>query len=126
MSARAFALCVAFILAGCKPNRTFEPEPLLAPADDLVLAVSNNNWSDVVIYMVHDGRRTRFTAVTAAGSASIVIPPRFVSSNGTVQIVVHRIGGDDDYVSPTVSIRMGHTVALTLESNLVRSTVGVW
>jgi hypothetical protein len=76
--------------------------------------------------MVHDGRRTRFTAVTAAASASIVIPARYVSSNGTVQIVVHRIGGNDDYVSPTVSIRMGHTVALTLESNLVRSTVGVW
>ena len=94
--------------------------------DDLVLEVSNNNWSDVIIYMVHDGTRTRFTSVTAAHSVSFAIPPRYVSSNGNIQIVAHRIGGKDEYVSPVVSVRLGHTVALTLESNLVRSTVGVW
>lgn len=124
MIVRTLALCAALLVAGCKPHRA--AEPMLLTGDDLMLEVANNNWSDVVIYMVHDGRRTRFTAVTAAASASIVIPSRFVSSNGTVQIVVHRIGGNDEYVSPTVSVRMGHTVALTLESNLMRSTVGVW
>jgi len=55
---------------------------------------------------------------------------------------VHRIGGHDDsmgpvggpayatarddYLSPVVSVRTGYTVALTLEDNLGRSTVGIW
>lgn len=37
-----------------------------------------------------------------------------------------RIGENDEYVSPAVLAGLGHTIALTLESNLVRSTVGVW
>ncbi len=130
MYVRTIALSLAFLVAGCRPHRAAE-SPLsggeqVVITDDLVLQVSNNNWSDVVIYIVHDGRRTRFTQVTAAHSAEFAIPARFVSSNGTVQLVVHRIGANDEYVSPTVSVRLGHTVALTLESNLVRSTVGVW
>ncbi|SRR6266566_3579602 len=129
MHVRTIFVCATFLLAGCRPHRPAQPtltsdEPV--PADDLVLQVNNNNWSDVVIYLLHDGRRNRFLVVTAARSASVTLPARYVSSNGTVQIVVHRIGGTDEYVSPAVSVRLGHTVALTLESNLVRSSVGVW
>lgn len=131
MYVRTLAACAALLLAGCRARGAAEAPPLTGDQpvsidDELVLEVSNNNWSDVVIYMVHDGRRTRFTVVTAARSASVAIPTRFVSSNGTVQFVAHRIGGNDEYVSPAVSVRLGHTVALTLESNLVRSSVGVW
>ena len=129
MHVRTILLSAAFLVAGCGPHHA--PEPTLAsleslPADDLVLAVNNNNWSDVVIYIVHNGRRNRFLLVTAARSASVALPARYVSPNGTIQIVAHRIGGNDEYVSPAVSVRTGHTVALTLESKLVRSTVGVW
>jgi hypothetical protein len=131
MHVRTIALCAAVLLMACGPHRTVEPAPLagdqpVSGDDELVLEVSNNNWSDVVIYMVRDGRRTRFTVVTAARSASVAIPSRFISSNRTVQIVARRIGGNDEYLSPAVSVRLGHTVALTLESNLVRSSVGVW
>ncbi|HUQ98645.1 MAG TPA: hypothetical protein VM166_04260 [Gemmatimonadaceae bacterium] len=98
----------------------------VAPIQDLTLEVSNNNWSDVVIYMVQNGSRKRFTMVTAARSATVAIPSQFISSNGSVQIVAHRVGGTDEYVSPVVSVLLGRTVALTLESNLNRSTIGVW
>jgi hypothetical protein len=124
---RKIALCTALALVGCRPPRAPEPEDIAAyVGDDLTLEVANNNWSDVIIYLIHDGRRNRLSLVTAARNTSIAIPPRYVSSNGSVQIVAHRIGGNDEYVSPIVSVRMGHTVALTLESNLNRSTVGVW
>jgi hypothetical protein len=125
---RKIALCAAFAFVACRPPWAPEPEDIATAymGDDLTLEVANNNWSDVIIYLVHDGRRNRFTQVTAARSTSIAIPARYVSSNGSVQIVAHRIGGNDAYVSPVVSVRMGHTVALTLESSLARSTVGVW
>ena len=128
MHVRTILLCAAFLATGCAPHRA--PEPLLttslASDDELVLAVNNNNWSDVVIYMLRDGRRNRLLIVTAARSTSVALPARFVSSTGTVQIVAHRIGGNDEYVSPAVSVRLGHTVELTIESKLARSSVGVW
>ncbi len=123
MHVRTIVVYTALFLAACKPHRA--PDPVITD-DDLVLEVSNNNWSDVVIYMVHDGRRTRFTTVTAAHSTSVVLPARYVGANGVIQIIAHRIGGNDEYVSPVVSVRMGHTIALTLESNLGRSSLGVW
>lgn len=131
MYARTIAIFAALAVAGCKPHRAAEPptpagDQPVAIEEDLVLQVSNNNWSDVVVYMVHDGRRIRFSVVTAARSAEFAIPARLINSNGTVQFVVHRIGGTDEYVSPAVSVRLGHTVTLSLESNLVRSSLGVW
>ena len=124
MSHRAFLLAALLLGASCKPKRQEDFAPV--PVQDLVLEVSNNNWSDVVIYMVQNGSRKRFTMVTAARSATVSIPSQFISSNGSVQIVAHRVGGTDEYVSPVVSVFLGHTVALTLESNLNRSTIGVW
>lgn len=125
---RKIALCAALALVGCRPPWAPEPEDIATAyvGDDLTLEVANNNWSDVIIYLIHDGRRNRLSLVTAARTTSVAIPARYVSSNGSVQIVAHRIGGNDEYVSPVVSVKMGHTVALTLESNLNRSTVGVW
>ena len=77
MFVRIIAVCM-LVFAGCKPHRTAElplaGEQSALVLDDLVLDVSNNNWSDVIIYLVHDGRRIRFTMVTAARSASVAIP----------------------------------------------------
>ena len=125
MSHRAFLLAAVLLGAGCKPKPRADLAPVV-PAQDLMLEVSNNNWSDVVIYMVQNGSRKRFTIVTAARSTTVAIPSQFISSNGSVQIVAHRVGGTDEYISPVVSVLLGRIVALTLESNLNRSTIGVW
>ena len=124
MSHRAFLLAAVLIGVGCRQKPSQDVGPV--PAQDLMLEVSNNNWSDVVIYMVRNGTRKRFTTVTAARSTTLAIPSQFISANGSVQIVAHRIGGTDEYVSPVISVLLGRTVALSLESNLLRSTVGVW
>jgi hypothetical protein len=111
----------------------------------LQIEIDNRNWSDVVIYILHDGRKTRFGEVTAASAVSKDIPIELVSADGTVQLLVHRIGGKesaaahttsnassaadlqaDNYLSPVVSIRTGRTLVLELESVLSRSTLSVW
>ncbi len=134
---------VSIVVTGCMPaHRKPAEADVEVPVDALALEVENRNWSDVVIYVLHDGSRTRFAQVTAAKSATLPIPLRLVSSTGTIQLLVHRIGGHDDamvaiggpnfaaarddYLSPIVSVRTGYTVALTLEDNLQRSTVGIW
>ena len=132
-------VAVAAIACASAHPKTEDAE---VPADVLALEIENRNWSDVLVYVIHDGTRERFTQVNAAKSLTVPIPARFVSSNGTIQLLVHRIGGHDDtfapvggpqfaterddYLSPVVSVRTGYTVELTLEDDLRRSTVGIW
>ncbi len=138
MNLRRVAGCGLVATAACAGHRKPVDVVPLSP-DTLVLEVENHNWSDVLIYVIHDGTRSRFLELAAAKSAVEPIPARFVGSNGMLRLFVHRVGGADDsvilvrrsgtsedYLTPTVSVRTGKTVSLTLESDLQRSTLGVW
>jgi len=92
----------------------------------VVLEVENHNWADVVLYVLHDGVQTRFTQVAAAHKLSIEIPDRLQGQMGVIRIAARRIGGNDSYVSQAISLRGNSAVRFTIESNLNRSSVGVW
>jgi hypothetical protein len=49
-----------------------------------------------------------------------------IGQAGNLQLIARRVGAYDRYISPSISIRTGSTVVLTLESDLRRSTVAVW
>ena len=100
--------------------------PELASDTQLVLEIENHNWSDVIIYVVHDGRRTRLTSVTAARNSSLIIPPNIIGQVGNLQLIARRVGAYDRYISQPISVRTGSTIVLTLESDLSRSSVAVW
>jgi hypothetical protein len=127
-----FGLC-AFAL-GCARHQeaTAGPAPsssIIAesePVDSLVLEVENHNWSDIVVYIAHDGVTSRFATVTATTNASLPIPPHLVGTTGVLRLAVHRVGGNDQYSSEPVTVRTGSTVRLTVESKLTRSSVAVW
>ncbi len=125
-------------VAACASGQSRRVEQPL-PDDVLVLEVDNHNWSDVLIYIIHDGMRSRFVEVSAAKSVTERIPASLVGTDGMLRLLVHRIGGpdnsvitvrrtgaSDDFLTPAVSVRTGATVSLTLESNLQRSSLGVW
>lgn len=102
------------------------PQDAESAPEDVTLAVDNHNWADVLLYVVHDGTSTRFLQVTATQSTSVAIPSRLVGADGIVRFIAHRIGGLDDYYSPSVSVRTGQKIALTLEGQLKMSSIGVW
>jgi hypothetical protein len=102
-----------------------------AAADDLdaqpvVLEFENNNWADVVLYIVHDGQTSRLLLVTATHTGEVGIPPHLQGQGGLFRIIVKRVGGRDMYTSDPISLRTGHTVHLTIESDIARSSIGVW
>jgi hypothetical protein len=118
----------AATLAGCRGSQFPEdvvPE-LASDAQSLVLEVQNHNWADIIIYVVHDGRRTRLNSVTATKNSSLIIPPNLIGQVGNLQLIARRVGAYDRYVSPQISVRTGSTIVLTLESDLSRSSVAVW
>ncbi len=127
----AFALCIVFtaVLPACshsKPVKDYEALEPAAPPSPIVLEVENHNWADVVLYVVHDGVQTRFAQVAAAHNVSIEIPPSLQGQMGIIKIAARRIGGTDSFVSQAISLRGNSAVRFTIESNLNRSSVGVW
>ena len=118
---------VAAMLPGCRGSQ-FSEDVVPQPTSDsqLVLEVENHNWSDIIIYVVHDGRRTRLTSVTATRNSSLIIPANMIGQVGNLQLVARRVGAYDRYISQSISVRTGLTIVLTLESDLSRSSVAVW
>jgi hypothetical protein len=116
------------ILLACAGRHHVEEESAFvdSPPVAIVLEVENHNWADVVLYVVHDGVRTRFLQVPAAHNLSVEIPANLQGQMGVIQIAARRIGGTDSYVSQSISLRGGSSVRFTIESSLSRSSVGVW
>lgn len=120
-------------LVGCAVlSRAPSPEASAAddagsrPFEGLVLEIENHNWSDIVVFVLHDGLTSRLTQVTAGRSVSVPLRPQHVGAMGTLRLAVHPIGGSSDYTSESVSLRTGSTVRLTVESSVARSSVAVW
>lgn len=102
------------------------PADSIAPVDSLVLEIENHNWSDIVVYVLHDGVTSRLAQVTAGRSLSMPLQARHVGAMGTLRLAVHPIGGTSDYTSESLSLRTGNTIRLTVESKVGHSSVAVW
>ena len=48
-------------------------QPVSGP---VILEVQNHNWSDVVLFLIHNGQTNRFAQIAAAKDQSFEIPPR--------------------------------------------------
>ena len=96
------------------------------PVQSLVLEVENHNWSDIIVFVTHDGVSSRLTQVTANANLKLPIPPHLVGSQGIVRLSVRRIGGNDSFASEPLSVRTGSTLRLTVESRVSGSSVAVW
>ena len=124
-------LAVSLLLIGCSRQHKFDDNPKLAeqPAPltgPVVLEVENHNWSDVVLFVIHDGRTHRLAQIAAARDQSFEIPVHLIGDQGLIRFALHRIGGRDDYNTEPISVRTGNTIRLTIEGKLEHSSIGVW
>ena len=126
----AACLTVSLLLMGCAHHRSLETVPQLAEPQPIsgpvVLEVENHNWSDVVVFVIHDGRTHRLAQIAAARDQSFEIPTHLIGDQGLIRLGLHRIGGRDDYRTEAVSVRTGNTIRLTIEGKLEHSSIGVW
>jgi hypothetical protein len=129
----ALTIGAAGTLAGCAAHRrapslaTVQSSADSVPSlESLVLEIENHNWSDIVVFVLHDGQSSRLAQVTAGRSLSVPLQPRHVGAMGTLRLAVHPIGGSSDYTSESLSLRTGNTIRLTVESKVGHSSVAVW
>ena len=122
----AIALCVTagLLLHGCV-RRQSTPDNDGPPPPPVTLEVINNNWSDMVVYVIRGGQRVRVLTVVSTMSENILLPRDLIGPGGEVRVFAHSIGGSARYLSPTVYASPGATVEVNLEIVLNHSTVVV-
>lgn len=123
----ASLLGVVVALQGCVRNTASvssaadgEPGP-----SHVSLVVDNHNWSDVVVYLGHDGQRTRLGTVKAASRQNLRIPVMFLGNSHPVYLVAHRIGSTSEFRSESFAVQHDQIIDWSLESDLQLSTVAL-
>ena len=117
-------LVAATVLAACASggaSRT-SSNPALQP---ISLTVTNQNWLDVDVFVMHGGSRYRIGEVGGNGSATLSIPSGFVM-NGQVQLLADPIGSNETYLTEMISVAPDENVQLTVAPRLRMSSFAVW
>ena len=131
MRSRLGAARVALLLAasGCfifHRGQSDPPPAFDVPAGEIALNVTNHNYLDVVIYVVHDGEQTRVGTVTGSSAALLFVPIRLLGMGHELQLYGRAIGSDAFARTQTLILQPGQYSEWTLETVLRRSSVGVF
>ncbi len=113
--------CFLFNHGKRAPTATFD-----VPTGEIALSVTNHNYLDVVIYVLHDGQQTRIGTVTGSSSQLFYVPAHLLGMGHEIQLYGDAIGSDDYARTQTLIIQPGQYIEWTLETNLRRSSVGVF
>jgi hypothetical protein len=117
------------LIAGCRraaEDSEQTPAPATAETEEVPLEVVNHHWLDVTIYVVRDGQPARVGIANASSSASFVLPSRMLGQGGEIRLLGRPIGGSGGTASEIVVVQPGQWIEWTLESDLSRSTIGVY
>jgi hypothetical protein len=114
-------------VVGCSHHSSPEKSPRPSEGKtDIPLEVTNHNWLDIVISVIHDGQRTRVGTANGTSSSSFALPARLLSQGREIRFVGHPIGGSDSVITEPVVVQPGQYIEWTLESDLRRSSIGVY
>jgi hypothetical protein len=97
-----------------------------ASEPDVTLQVTNHNYLDVVVYVIHDGQRTRLGTVTGSSTQGFTLPARLIGSAHELRLYGDAIGSEDFAITELLLVQPGQYIEWTLETDLRRSSVGVY
>ena len=122
-----FTLLTIGAHASCSGHhRPPDAEPDTVADSIATLTVENHGTLDCDIFILHNGARDRVGTVTATHTESFSLPGRTFSYTAGVQLQAHAVGRRDTFTSERFTVHGGNTVVWTLETNLERSSLGVW
>lgn len=87
-------------------------------AGSVDVRVRNNNWLDMKVYALRDGKRYRLKTITSLGTAVVQIPSRLRPQLDGVQLLAVPIGARGKHSSPVVHVTRGDRLLWTLENDL--------
>ena len=108
-------------------NKPDEQSPMAdLPEGEIALNVTNHNYLDVVVYVLHDGQRTRIGMVSGSSSTVFFLPTRLLGQGREIRLYGDAIGNDTYAVTDLLVVQRGQYIEWTLETDLRRSSVGVF
>lgn len=116
-------LVLAVTAASCSRGRKSDSAPV--PSGPVSLHVENHNYLNVVVYVVHDGQRTRLGTATGLKSTDFAIPYWVVGQVSTIRLLGDPVGSNDGVVSEAVTVRPWMRLDWTLETDLSRSALSI-
>lgn len=127
---RSTLLALAFLWASAacttSSGARHAPRGAAIDAEKATLSVTNNNWSNVTVFLVRGGQRVRMGMVTTMRTARFVIPKVFLRAAGDVRILVDPIGSSDSFQSSGFHVRPGQEVEFVVQNHLATSSVSIW
>ncbi len=121
---RAILLSVTVALAACHPT-----PPEISPIDDsggeISIRVVNRNRIDVMVYIAHDGIRSRLGLATASTTTDFSLPLRTLGAGHEYRLVGDPLGVRVVLTTETLFGQPGDEVIWQLEDNFSRSSVVV-
>ena len=124
--ARSAVLALLVTVGGCasgpSPETSLEPSSETS-ASSIRLTIESHNWADVVIYLEHEGQRSRLGLAKAASVTAMRIPASWAGSTQTVRLVAHRVGSRTDFRSEGFIVLSEQEVVWTLETDLQGSSL---
>lgn len=115
----------AMLATSCAHRTKAADQPPEAEAE-FVLNIVNLHWQDVRIYIIGSGQALRVGTVTAVTEHSFTLPSWMLGSSRVIRIYANAIGGTDYFQTDVISVQPGQYVELRLETDLSRSTYGVY
>ena len=125
LSRLAGLACGILLTSGCAHRTKAADQPPEAETE-FVLNVVNHHWQDVRIYLIGSGQALRIGTVTAVTEHSFTLPTWMLGSSRIIRIYANAIGGTGYYQTEAISVQPGQYVELRLETDLTRSTFGVY
>jgi len=96
------------------------------PSGEIALRVTNHNYLDVTVYVLHDGQRTRVGTVTGSSTEVFFFPIRLLGQGREIELLGDPIGSPEVARTERLIVQPGQYIAWTLETDLQRSSVGVY
>ena len=91
--------------------------------EGVMLVVRNDNYSDMKIFAVRGGQRTRLGTAIGNTSTSFKIAERFYSFGGDMRVDATPIGGNEYASTGTVVVSPGQTIVFTIAPVIRMSAV---
>jgi hypothetical protein len=105
------AVALALALAPACSRRPAAP---LNPQAEIAVAVENQNFLDMDVFIIRSGQRIRIGQVPGLSSRILMVRPDLVGLGAEVRFEIHPIGGRMNPISETITVRPGDVIHLTI------------
>jgi hypothetical protein len=119
------ALALAALMGGGCAHGTAGSSEVSSGDERTVIRVTNNNWSDMTIYLVRSGTQQRLGNVPSQSTGTFIVPTHVLATASRLHLAADPIGSSQVFLSAPLLINPGQSAEWKLENTLALSSVWI-